>query len=200
MMDIASEVFLGESTNVLKLGLPKSEGRLFSEAFEYASTAVCGTGDLDLYAIVSSIFGDSKLQQSMVIIDNFLDKIVQNAVRKYRSQDTVAVKGENLQRETTFLEDLVHETDDTQHIKHAILNILLAGKDTTTALLSNTFFIIAKRPDIYAKLRSEIEILDSLAPSEQQLKDLKYLRYVLQESMSQHLKKLAFHTMLTDHR
>jgi cytochrome P450 len=179
MMDIATEVFLGESTNVLRSVSPASQGRAFAQAFEYASLAVCGRGQIDLYEIFSKVFGDRKLKESFGTIDGFLDRVIQNVLRKSEKVDTQG-NGEK-SRETTFLEDLSKDTQDPQRIKHDILNLLLAGKDTVTALLSNTWFVLSKRPDIYTKLRAEIASLNGERPSGQDLKDLKYLRYVLNE-------------------
>jgi cytochrome P450 len=179
MMDIATEVFLGESTNVLRSGSPKSQGRAFAQAFEYASLAVCGRGQIDLYEIFGKLFGNRKLKESFGTIEGFLDRVIQNALQKSQSHTHDIDEKDD---ETTFLEDLAKDTQDSQRIKHDILNLLLAGKDTVTALLSNTWFMLAKRPDIYAKLRAEIANFNGERPSGQQLKDLKYLRYVLNES------------------
>jgi len=179
MMDIATDVFLGESTNVLSSASPTSRtspGRTFAQAFEYASLAVCGRGQIDLYEIISKLFGDRKLKESFGIIDNFLDRVIRNAQQRSKRTDI-----NEKSREATFLEELVKDTQDPQRIKHDILNLLLAGKDTVTAAVSNTWFVLAKRPDVYAKLRAEIAILKGQRPSGQQLKDLKYLRYVLNE-------------------
>jgi cytochrome P450 len=176
MMDIATDVFLGESTNVLSSASPTSPGRAFAQAFEYASLAVCGRGQIDLFEIFSKLFGDRRLKESFRIIDNFLDRVIENAQQRSRRTD-INEKG----HEATFLEELVKDTQNSQRIKHDILNLLLAGKDTVTAAVSNTWFVLAKRPDVYAKLRAEIAILKGKRPSGQQLKDLKYLRYVLNE-------------------
>jgi cytochrome P450 len=62
----------------------------------------------------------------------------------------------------------------------------LAGRDTTASLLSNVFFVISKRPDIWSKLQEEIAVLNGQAPDYQQLKDMKYLRAVLNESLRLH--------------
>lgn len=190
MIDIATDVFLGESTNVLKSVSPTSQGRAFAQAFEYASIAVCDRGPLDPYYIWAKIFGDRKLKNSFGTINGFLDRVIQNALQ--RSKTTNAHNDQEGPRETTFLEDLVKDSQDSQRIKHNILNLLLAGKDTVTALLSNTWFVLAKRPDIYSKLRAEIASLDRKRPSERDLNDLKYLRYVLKECRLPSTKLIIF--------
>lgn len=82
-----------------------------------------------------------------------------------------------------FADELVTQTQDRFQVRSELLNILLAGRDTTASLLSNVFFTLSKRPDIWAKLQQEISVLDGTSPDIQQLKDLKFLRAVLNESL-----------------
>jgi cytochrome P450 len=68
-------------------------------------------------------------------------------------------------------------------IRSELLNILLAGRDTTAALLTNVFFELPRHPDILDRLRREItEHIGDEAPTYQQLKDMKYLKAILNES------------------
>lgn len=85
-----------------------------------------------------------------------------------------------------FLEELVRQTTDRIRIRSELLNILLAGRDTTASLLTNVFYVIAKRPDIWAKLQAEVSKLDGQAPTFEQLKDMKYLRALMNESLRLH--------------
>lgn len=76
-------------------------------------------------------------------------------------------------------------------MRSEILNILLAGRDTTASLLTNLFFVLARRPDIVAKLRHEITATlgssdPSTLPTPSQLKDLPYLRACINESLRLH--------------
>lgn len=88
-----------------------------------------------------------------------------------------------------FRDALAEETDNPKTLRDEMLNILLAGRDTTASLLSSTFFYLARHPDVWNKLRSEIvrEFGDSQHPREitqTKLKDIPYLRYVLNEGTS----------------
>lgn len=85
-----------------------------------------------------------------------------------------------------FLEALAAETDNPKMLRDSMLNILLAGRDTTASLLSSTFFYLARHPKTWNRLRSEIIDVfgDSKNPREitqAKLKDIAYLRYVLNE-------------------
>lgn len=81
-----------------------------------------------------------------------------------------------------FLQELASQTKDKKKIRGEALSILFAGRDTTAALLTNVWFELSKRPDIWARLSEEIDALKGEKPSYEQLKSMKYLRAVLNES------------------
>ena len=54
--------------------------------------------------------------------------------------------------------------------------------DTTASLLGNVWFVLAKRPDVWVKLRQEVDALNGEQPTYEQIKNMKYLKYVLNES------------------
>ena len=74
------------------------------------------------------------------------------------------------------------QTSDKSKIRAEALSVLFAGRDTTAALLTNVFFELGHRPDIWDRLSAEIDTLHGQKPSYEQLKNMKYLRAVLNES------------------
>ena len=82
-----------------------------------------------------------------------------------------------------FLHELVSQTSDKVKIRSELLNILLAGRDTTASLLSNFWFELANRPGVWGRLRREVDSQDGEPPTFEKLKDMKYLRAVLNESL-----------------
>ena len=47
---------------------------------------------------------------------------------------------------------------DDQHIRDQILTMLIAGHDTSTALLAWTFYLLGKNPEIYFRLQAELDL------------------------------------------
>jgi cytochrome P450 len=47
---------------------------------------------------------------------------------------------------------------DNQHIRDQILTMLIAGHDTSTALLAWTFYLLGKNPEIYFRLQAELDM------------------------------------------
>ncbi|KAA8650123.1 hypothetical protein EYZ11_010904 [Aspergillus tanneri] len=86
-----------------------------------------------------------------------------------------------------FAEALAADNDNPKVLRDNMLNILLAGRDTTASLLSSAFFYLSRDPNVWAKLRQAIvdEFGDSEHPkgeiTQTRLKDIPYLRYVLNE-------------------
>lgn len=74
-------------------------------------------------------------------------------------------------------------TQDPYTLRSELLNVLLAGRDTTAGLLSNTWHVLSKRPDIWDKLLREVDQLEGEKPDYAQLKEMKYLKYLLNESL-----------------
>lgn len=82
-----------------------------------------------------------------------------------------------------FLQEIIRQTSDKVKIRSELLNILVAGRDTTASLLSNVFFELSRRPDIWDKLQQEVEDLNMEDLSFERLKEMKYLHAVLKESL-----------------
>ncbi|KEQ90505.1 hypothetical protein AUEXF2481DRAFT_53784, partial [Aureobasidium subglaciale EXF-2481] len=70
-----------------------------------------------------------------------------------------------------------------------LLNIMIAGRDTTVSLLTNTWHALSHRPDIIARLREGLFTqlqLEQRRPTYEDLKSLPYLSAVFKESLRIH--------------
>lgn len=133
------------------------------------------------------IFGDNT-KAHMKVIGKFIDPILADALRKKKDTKGVeaAAGGTGKVSETeTFLEHMVNFTDDITVLRDEILNIMIAGRDTTASLLSFGFYMLSQHPDILQRLRSEIVETVGLtkAPTYDELRNMKYLRAFLNETL-----------------
>ncbi|HMK08471.1 MAG TPA: cytochrome P450, partial [Anaerolineales bacterium] len=71
-------------------------------------------------------------------------------------------------------------TDDL--IRDQMLTMLIAGHDTSTALLAWTLYLLGRHPDVARRARSEVDALDGSASAED-IDRLHYLDAVLHESL-----------------
>ncbi|KAE8144584.1 cytochrome P450 [Aspergillus avenaceus] len=112
----------------------------------------------------------------------YVDRFVHSALSLPKQGTT-----DNKPSQYVFLHGLVAATQDPIELRSQLLNILLAGRDTTASLLSWSLFILARRPDIFATLRSTIlshfgpYSPDTSSISFASLKSPRYLHYFLNE-------------------
>lgn len=88
-------------------------------------------------------------------IQSFINHYVNIALRKSSGGEKLAEEGDHKQR-YVFLEELATRTRDPVELRAQLLNILLAGRDTTASLLSWLFHSLMRNPEIFAKLREAI--------------------------------------------
>jgi len=85
----------------------------------------------------------------------------------------------------TLLSHLVKETDDKTIITDETFNILIAGRDTTAALLTFTVYMLAMHPKVMKRLREEVfeHVGTTRLPTYDDVRSMKYLRAVLNETL-----------------
>lgn len=138
---------------------------------------------------------DQKFAKAVADARLYVDRFVKKAI-SYRvaldSGKDVPKDAEKLNKQQyVFLYELSKRTLDKTELTDQLLNILLAGRDTTASLLSITFFTMARRPEIWNKLRKEVLTLEGRKPSFQDLKSMTYLTWVLNESKHQDSQNLT---------
>ncbi|KAI9786116.1 MAG: hypothetical protein M1839_007526 [Geoglossum umbratile] len=179
-LDSATEFLFGHSIGSLTPG--GSEGLGFADAFNYSLEVL--TRRMRLGRLLF-IHRDKRFTQSCKLVHDFADNIVRRALeyRKSLDPEKILESDHKSQGRYIFLNEFAMHTDDPKRIRDELLNILLAGRDTTASLLSNTFHVISKRPDVWGKLREEVDQLGGRRPSYEELRSMKYVKYVLNESL-----------------
>lgn len=69
-------------------------------------------------------------------------------------------------------------TTDRTVLKDEILNILIAGRDTTAATLTFAFYLLSQHPDATDRLRQEVleHVGPNARPTHETITNMKYLR------------------------
>ncbi len=71
-----------------------------------------------------------------------------------------------------------------ENIRYQIITFLIAGHETTSGLLSFALFFLMKHPDKLARAYEEVDrVLTGSAPTYQQVRNLKYIRMILNEAL-----------------
>ncbi|KAF7315083.1 hypothetical protein MIND_00022500 [Mycena indigotica] len=122
-----------------------------------------------------------KTVQPMKQVARYIDPLIQAAIeRKNKTRKTKCHPDD-----TCLLDDLLDSTQDHKVLKDEILNVLIAGRDTTMSVLTNVVYFLSLHPEVMHRLREEILTFvgPSNRPTYDVIKQLKYLRAVINETM-----------------
>lgn len=178
-IDSATEFLFGESTQ----SLTSDSDQGFAVAFNRGQDYIANFSRFGMFAWL--LPRDPQWEKDRDFVHGFVDYYVHKGLAK-RSELLSGKPSTGKSDRYIFLDELVRQTTDPIRIRSELLNILLAGRDTTASLLTNVWFVISKRPDIWNKLQAEIASLDGVQPTFEQLKELKYLKALLNESLRLH--------------
>jgi cytochrome P450 len=182
-LDSATEFLFGESVHSLNDGVSTSSSS-FATDF---NTAQEGLAIRSRLGPLMLFHRDRKFSKAVVDARAYVDRFVQNAINYRMALDSGEKAPEDAsklnEQQYVFLYELSKRTLDKTELTDQLLNILLAGRDTTASLLSITFFTMARRPEIWKKLREEVLTLGGRKPSFEDLKSMTYLTWVLNETL-----------------
>ncbi|KAH8651312.1 n-alkane-inducible cytochrome P450 [Xylariales sp. PMI_506] len=186
-LDSATRFLFGQSVGSLKE--PAQSEPDFTYAFNYAQEALRMRKVL---GPLSKFYQDPKADRCNKVCREFTRQFVDEAVRVAEFDREAVQKGTSASqsevdgRRYIFSHELARRTSDKRRILDELVNVLLAGRDTTASLLSNMFFMLAKHPAIWTKLRKEVANLNGQVPTYGELRNLKYLKCCINESLRLH--------------
>ncbi|TFK26990.1 cytochrome P450 monooxygenase pc-1 [Coprinopsis marcescibilis] len=202
-LDTATQFLFGHCVNSLEANLPYPHfapehlrniqdgptGRAanaFAEAFMAAQEAISNRERIGWISPLFEIRKDPT-EEPMKIVNAYIEPIVKEAILRKQNAPPLddkekeeAVKGQSL------IDHLIDLTTDPVVLRDETLNeLILAGRDTTASTLTFCMYLLSQHPHVYERLRKEI--LDRVGPNRrptfEDLKDLKYLRAVLNETL-----------------
>jgi len=94
------------------------------------------------------MYNPREFREDCALIHKFADFFVNRAL----NSDVEKQDGERY----VFLDELAKATRDPVEIRSQLLNIFLAGRDTTAGLLGWVFWVLSRHPDIFDKLRAQV--------------------------------------------
>ena len=156
-------------------------GKAFAQAFLVATEYTMDRALLQGFYFLKDGF---HFRKSLATVHKYVDGIVHRALNS-KNDDA---KAPNQVKRYDFISELIASTQDTQEIRDSALTLVLAGRDTTAGLLGWIFFFLARQPQVFKRLRSEIltRFGSEAVPSEldyPMLKSLPYLQSVINETL-----------------
>lgn len=176
---------LAVSNKSSSLPVQNSEWHAFGPSFDTATEQISRRFRLNqLYWV----WDTKALRSSCAEVHRFADHFVRRALLQANNAEKDI---ENGKQPYIFLHELAKSTQDPTELRDQLLNVLLAGRDTTAGLLGFTWYQLAQHPDIYAKLRATVTTDFGTYSSPRNLdfaglKACTYLMHVLHETLRLH--------------
>ncbi|EYU31078.1 hypothetical protein ABFS82_08G232200 [Erythranthe guttata] len=141
-----------------------------------------------------------RLKKLSKIFDGFLERIIDDHAPKKEERKEISMD---------FVDTLMSIMEsgeagfdfDRRHVKAVLLDMLLAGMDTSAAAVEWALSDLVKNPTVMKKLQKELEEIVGMDQmvEESHLPNLKYLDYVVRESMRIHpVGPLLIHESMED--
>ncbi|KAF1992965.1 cytochrome P450 [Amniculicola lignicola CBS 123094] len=177
-LDVVTEIFLGESANSLT-----SNQEHFRTALETLQKIACLR---QLLGRVGVWLDDKFLApQAVRYLQNYQNTMADNAFLR---------SGDGTASSTCLIDGLIRQGKSRQDVRNAVTSILTAGKDPSVTVLAYAIYEIAKRPEVFTKMKAEVEenIGSNALPTLANLRKLKYIRMVIKETLRNH-HPLGYH-------
>lgn len=174
-LDTTTALVFGQSVHSLV-----KEGRdSFSESFSEAANITAYRGRLgNLYWAYTS----RRFAKACRTIKSYVDEYVTNA-RGTLGKVPDATE-ENVSQRYAFINDLYDELKDPILVRDQLVNVLVAGRDTTACLMSWTIRLLVRYPAVLVKLREIEDVLgDEPSVTRAHVRSLHYLDCVLKETL-----------------
>jgi cytochrome P450 len=193
-IDAATEFLFGKSVqsqvneaiaNDFPEKLPAGDSEiLFSRAFDKAQYYIFRSGRMGKFYRLGHT---PDFQKKVKEVHDFIDRYVDLSLDKASREKTIQQNQGERQR-YVFLDAIAEETQNPIELRDALLNILLAGRDTTASLLSWVMLVLSRHQAVFDKLRDIV--LDDFGtygdPREitfEKLKNCNYLQWTLKEAL-----------------
>ena len=183
-LDSSTEFIFGKSANSLSPATNSPVARRLPVLFNEALQGMFPRLMLGKFAVL--LKGSEKQWKKTCaevheIIDEFIDEEMRFQA-ELKSQGKEMEADENSAYGYVLLRELVKQTDDKEYIRSELENIFFPARDTAAMLTSNVIFMLARRPDVWDKLREEVLAIEDKELTFGLLKSLKYVHAVMNES------------------
>eukprot|EP01087_Luapelamoeba_hula_P020945 TRINITY_DN722_c0_g1_i1.p1 TRINITY_DN722_c0_g1~~TRINITY_DN722_c0_g1_i1.p1 ORF type:complete len:545 (-),score=100.57 TRINITY_DN722_c0_g1_i1:97-1731(-) len=195
-LDTFTEIGFGHNAN----SLTSETGSRFAPSFDYIQFEIFRRAMNPL----REYFTKNKFNRALQDVDEFVYKII--ADRRKEPVESLTGKRDLLSRYLLMTGDDIdsaspevqdgtapqqHALEATgtngysdQYLRDILMNFVIAGRDTTAILMTWTVYSLCKHKDIEAKVMAEIDsVLQGCQPTWEDVKKLKYLRAVLDETL-----------------
>ena len=163
-LDSACEFLFGESVGSQLANLPGNvsttstsgathDEKSFAKAFDTSQAYLATRARMMEF---HWLYNTSEFRRNCKETHDFVDYFVNLALNKGLKEKQLEEGTNSSKEKYVFLDALAAQTRDPIELRSQLLNILLAGRDTTASLLGWLFYILVRNPHHYSQLRAAI--------------------------------------------
>jgi len=147
-----------------------------------------------------------KFKADLKVINDVLDELIEKARNSQEVTDLEDLEKRNYNKVgdaslLRFLVDLRGEDTSNKQLRDDLMTMLIAGHETTAAVLTWALFEISQKPDVRAKLQAEVDrVLGDRMPTLEDIKAMQLVRFSVAESLRMYPEPpLLIRRALEDH-
>lgn len=155
-MDSSSEFLFGQSTNTQLSALSEEALVKNAEDTKFVNNFEACQNHISMAMLLNEFYTLMETEsflEGCKVCHRYIDQFVHSALSRQEKDNPIELE---TKENYVFLDRLVRETQNPVEIRDQLLSILVAGRDTTAALLSFLFLMLAQHPEIFVKLRNTI--------------------------------------------
>lgn len=130
-----------------------------------------------------------KFNKDLEVLNNVLNELIEKALATQDKADIEDLENRNYDNMENpsllrFLVDMRGEDTSSRQLRDDLMTMLIAGHETTAAVLTWAIFELSQKPEIMAKVQKEIdEVLGDRDPTFDDIPKLQMIRLVIAESL-----------------
>lgn len=127
-----------------------------------------------------------KVTEALKLINDVLDDLIATCKRMVEEEELQFSDEYMNEQDPSILHFLLASGDDvsSKQLRDDLMTMLIAGHETSAALLTWTFYLLSKEPSVVSKLQDEVDfVLGDRFPTIDDMKKLKYTTRVINESL-----------------
>ncbi|KAG9529085.1 cytochrome P450 alkane hydroxylase-like protein, partial [Aureobasidium melanogenum] len=176
--DVSSEFLFGESLD--SLGNQTDTKAQLAHDFELV---IQDTADRFRWSLLYRWLKRPGVDQAIQNVLSETARYARMALERASQEKNCADGADEEQTQYSFLDEMARQTQDLKKMSEEATSLMFAGKDTSSGLLGNMWYLLARHPEAWAKLLAEVDQLEGVPPTYEWIKNARYLRYCEHEAM-----------------
>ncbi|KAJ4954892.1 hypothetical protein NE237_011675 [Protea cynaroides] len=127
-----------------------------------------------------------KVRAALKLVNDTLDDLISICKRMVEQEELQFCEEYMNEQDPSILHFLLASGDDvsSKQLRDDLMTMLIAGHETSAAVLTWTFYLLSKEPSVMSKLQNEVDsVLGDRFPTIDDMKKLKYTSRVINESL-----------------